>query len=1210
MLLGGPELLDLPSVKAEVERKISRAASGHIAFDMLRIRLLPAPRVELRGVSIDIPGQVNAQIESAQIGLRLRSLLHGQAEFTAIAAVRPIVRLELPPEQASAETPPSGKTASDPIAAYRSIMGPLAQLVHGAAPGALLEISDGEVILRGTAAPELRLRGLSLAVRPDSTGFNVEASTAGNLWDSVKLLARIEFADLSGSFGLDVTGLDAKAWLDDWFSGGWLHMDIPRVDLRVRVVTDARSELRCDLGIAAASLRIAHAQHGLPVSASSLKAAAVVRAHDIEVAVSELQIGSLIPAGRGTLLMTADGEKPRLEVDLPALDVVAAGEFVMALLSDDPSVRRDASRALGGAVTHLKMRSEGDNWHALIRLDRIEASAMLEHASVLVPAIEQEARELSGRIALAQANIELSGATAHLGPTQLGDCSLRYSIRGGAASGGTGFEVDLPQALAVARSLVPPEGRGALDEVDSVAGRMKGRADFASAGRHWNASIEISQSSALIRTRSLPWPVSLQAAQASISPEQVSVRGLQFAAGSSQFADLAATLVLVPEAHLTSASGRAMLVLEEIYPWLRSHSELAEPLADIDSVSGSVRIALNSLSGAPLLPSALAFDATVLPERVRVGLKGWPAELAVESGAVHIDPDTIRLDRVSVAMLDAGGLVSGELTGLRSNGLKVRAGITDALVGEQSVHWIWQRTGAPAQYEPRAPLHVALAQATWSPHGAIEAQASATFEAGPAVTVDLRSQADALDVRQLAIRDRTSDATFNLHAAADLLEAGFSGSIAARTIAAMFKGGGEFRGQASGELRVTLDLERRGRTSAQGRFTAQSLDLDELLPPQARAQARVDRLDLSADGSSLQIHEAAVSWAQQAATIRGDIARRGKGVVVDLEVVSPGIAVDALLHRGGAGEAAVADVDAKSLDTKRAELLSWLRALALSGQVKLRSDFFDFGRHRLAPVSAVLTFAPERAELNLEDTQLCGLSFPMTLQLVPTGLMASIRIQARKQQLGEVARCLTDQRVLLTGEFDASANLTMKGTLSLSDLQGAVHLESRNGVVKKLALIGNILAMKDVAGLLNRSLPDLGAEGFPYHTLDMDGHFDQGRLVVEDFTLDSSAFGLVAEGSVGLGSRDTQLTVLVAPFSSLTNLVRKVPIIGAIVGGTLTSVPVAVRGDIRDPIVVPFDPRAIASGLIALFTRALKVPERMMAPFESSSAPAALPGRR
>ena len=1197
VLVGGSMLLNVPAIKSEAARQLSQAASGHIAWDALRIRLLPGPHVEVRGVTIDIPGQVHARIEQARIRLRLRPLFQGQVEFTSIAVARPVVRIDIAPS-----APEQSQPTKDPVAAYRSLLGPLVRSIRHAAPQTVLQIDQANVELRQPDAPVLQVRDMSLRAETDATGLDLEFSAAGNFWDHLNLAGRIEFADLSAKLSLEVIGLNAQPWLDGWLAGGTLGMEIPRADLHAQFVTDARSDLHCDVGLTAASMQFVRAGQRLPISDNALKGRVVLGAEGIQVTLGELRLGSRLPGSRGTLQMTLDGEKPRIALDVPRLDVGDVSEALLTLASDSAWVRRDVPRVHGGEITNLRLRAENDTWRGVLDVDRLEGSAALGDVSMVLPAIEQEATGLRGQIALANAKLELAAASAKIGPTDVTDAWLRYSIRDDAVSASMRFDADVPQALAIARHVQSDGQAGALNDIESPAGRLRGHASFASATSHWNASVEITRSSASIRLRSLPWPVSLQAVRASISPGQVSVSGLQGTVGRSSFSDLGATLALEPQLRATSASGQTTIALEEIYPWLRSHLESPELLNDIDSIAGSVQITLNSLSGAPSQPSALLYDVTVRPEQLSVQVKQLPAPLRLAGGAVHIDQGAVKVERVEAAILDARALLSGEIADYRGERVQVRANIADAVAGEASVHWLWQRVGAPAQFEPRTPLRFAVQRATWSPDQAVDAQGSVSFEAGPEVSVDLRWEPDALDVRRLVFRDHASQATFGLRLKDHLLEAKFSGSIFAQTIAAMFKRAGTYQGQATGDLGVTLDLERRGRTSVRGYVTAEGLDIDELLPT-IGAQARVNQLDLSADGSTLQIRKAEVSWAQQVATIRGQVARKNRSVIGDIQIDSPGIRVDALLHRGAAADQEPASAEAESADAHVARILSRLRQLDVTGQVELHSDFVQFQNRRLAPVTATLTLGEEQAELRLQDTQLCGLSVPMTVGITPAGFTVSAQIQARKQQLQDVAACLTDERLLLTGQFDARASLTTKGASSqlLTNLQGTVHLESHDGQVRQFALIGNILSM--TRSVFEWRLPDLGAEGFPYRTQVMEGHFSQGRFVVDDFVFDSSAFGLAAVGSIGLADRSTQLTVLVAPFSRVTNLVREAPFIGFFLGRTLTSIPVSVQGDIRDPTVVPLDPRAIASGLTALFTRALQIPERMLAPFRSNPEP-------
>jgi hypothetical protein len=84
-----------------------------------------------------------------------------------------------------------------------------------------------------------------------------------------------------------------------------------------------------------------------------------------------------------------------------------------------------------------------------------------------------------------------------------------------------------------------------------------------------------------------------------------------------------------------------------------------------------------------------------------------------------------------------------------------------------------------------------------------------------------------------------------------------------------------------------------------------------------------------------------------------------------------------------------------------------------------------------------------------------------------------------------------------------------------------------------------------------------------------------------------------------LAGSDTHLVVLVAPFTRANRLVRKLPLVGYVVGGTFTTVPVSVSGDIRKPLIVPLGPEAITSQVLGIFERTFKLPGRMLKPLEA-----------
>jgi hypothetical protein len=74
---------------------------------------------------------------------------------------------------------------------------------------------------------------------------------------------------------------------------------------------------------------------------------------------------------------------------------------------------------------------------------------------------------------------------------------------------------------------------------------------------------------------------------------------------------------------------------------------------------------------------------------------------------------------------------------------------------------------------------------------------------------------------------------------------------------------------------------------------------------------------------------------------------------------------------------------------------------------------------------------------------------------------------------------------------------------------------------------------------------------------------------------------------------------MVAPSARLDRMVRKIPVLGYVIGGAFTSIPVAVTGDIRKPIVAPLESRAIESEVMGVFERTFKLPGKIVEPLST-----------
>ena len=1204
-ILGAVALLDVPAVKTQVEHKLSEALHGNVTWDALQIRLLPAPRAVLQEVSVDLPGHMDVTVEQAQAQLRLLPLFVGRAEITVISITRPSLRIDIAPS--SSEKEKKGTTATDPVAAYRSVMERVVEGLRKFAPNTRLEIVDASVEIVAPNIPPVQLRNVSLQVQTQTSGAELAGSLTSNFSGDLKVAARVEFADLSGTFSLDVADVKPQPWLDRALANTKFAIGIAPAELHARARTDAKTTLECDFQLGISSMQIARAERRLQISEISLEGNAAAHEHELEVALGPLRLGSLVPAAQATLRITNDADKPVLTLEVPRIDLGALREAAITIAGDHEVVRTYAPRIRGGEISDLRLKAESDTWKTLFALDHLVASATLTNAAVVVPIVEREVTGLGGHVELADATVALTAARAQLERSKLTDGTAHYSFRDKIASATAGFELDCAPALDIAQVMVPQAHRKGLDHIQSASGTLKGNATLALDHRDWKVSVDAWRSDGTVRLDKLPWPVTVYAGRALISHGRVSFSRASGLVGASSFDDASARLTLVHPLHIDAASGHAILSLGEIYPWLKSQEKLAHALRDIPSVTGSAQLWLHALSGPTKPISAMAFEANLRPEHVVVEITKLPAPVTIDGGALNVDTNTVKIDRATVQMLDARGLLSGTIQDYRIKRLQIAAAVSDGVIGGNSMHWIWQEAHVPMHLQPKTPLPFVIERVSWGPDRALDAQALVQFDAGPKITVTAAWQPGVLDIRRLDIKDAISDATLSLQSKDRVVHARFSGSLFGHSLDAMFNLRHQHVGHVGGDLRLTLDLERRGRTTAEGSLQAEALNFSDLL----HQPLKLDRLDITGNGTVLRIKEAVLNWAQQVATIKGEVKRGERTPIITAELDSPGIVIDALLP---AGEETVEETWPDSADkrvahsvhkpdrAKGASILQKLWPLPVTGQLKVRAGFIEYKERRVEPVTATLTLAEQQIRFALEHAQLCGVAFPLSVEIEPQHAAASVHIDARKQQLENTLHCLSQRQVLITGDFDAGADLKTQGDFNqlLKNLQGTVRFEARKGKVIKFALLGSILKAKDVSALFKHGGAQLEKDGFSYRRLAANGHFEHGQFIVEEAAFDAGTFGLAATGWISVLDGNTQLNVLVAPFGLIDRLVRAIPIFGYVFGGTLTSVPIGVSGDIRHPKVVPLEAAAVGSELNGIFTRMFKLPSKPKTPSSSS----------
>ena len=704
---------------------------------------------------------------------------------------------------------------------------------------------------------------------------------------------------------------------------------------------------------------------------------------------------------------------------------------------------------------------------------------------------------------------------------------------------------------------------------------------------HLRGSAQLADGS--IRVPTLEREATEITARAELLSGVINVGDVSVRLGASQLRQAEAVLVLLKPMRLEHTRGQATIVLNDLLPGLRAREPFARLLRSIPTITGVAQADVRNLALRFDEPSQVAYDLNVSPQHVLIETEKLPGPAELHGGTVRVTSKAINVNHIGIKVLDSTATLSGDVTDFQSRNLRVRARVADGVAKHTLIDWIWLRTALAEQLKPATPLRFAAQRVQWSDAG-LDVVAEVNINAGPSLSVDLSRRDKTFTLRRATIKDHDSDANVSFARRESLVEVGFAGVLAARSLARILGRSSEsYLGSVRGDIQATVDLSRQGRSMARGQLAGGRIDLQELIG----MPLKLGRLDMQGDGDALRIRELTMAWAEQKATIRGAVAREANELAMTLEIDSPGIEIDALR---GTPTTKAASAPAEKQNKPEKTLGPW--SLPLKGTVSLRADFVEYHGFRVQGLRAVATLGHETAAVDVTEASLCGLTVPPSLRMTPKEFDAHVNVTVKDQLLENVVQCFTGKDVIISGNVNMTSVLAASGPAehiaeSLAEhLAGSVNFSARDGEIFKAALLGNILSLKSVSNLTKGDV-SLGGRGFKYRTIAVDARIEKGRIIFHQATLDSPALGLAATGTINLQNYESRLTVLVAPFSTVDRVVRKIPILGYVIGGAFTSVPVGITGDIRKPLVAPLGPRAVGSEVRGVFERTFKLPGKM-----------------
>jgi len=127
-------------------------------------------------------------------------------------------------------------------------------------------------------------------------------------------------------------------------------------------------------------------------------------------------------------------------------------------------------------------------------------------------------------------------------------------------------------------------------------------------------------------------------------------------------------------------------------------------------------------------------------------------------------------------------------------------------------------------------------------------------------------------------------------------------------------------------------------------------------------------------------------------------------------------------------------------------------------------------------------------------------------------------------------------------------------------------------------------------GDFNVTFPDLDKEAFPFRSIRSRGTVEGKTLFNDELIIQSSPYTIVTQGKIDLEQKQIDQRGLVSVLMPGASIIRRVPIVGSLVGGAILGIPIRITGSLERPDVTYLPAAAVGAQLLNIPTRILGLP--------------------
>jgi hypothetical protein len=678
----------------------------------------------------------------------------------------------------------------------------------------------------------------------------------------------------------------------------------------------------------------------------------------------------------------------------------------------------------------------------------------------------------------------------------------------------------------------------------------------------------------------IPYPLTIKGGHFAYKSKQVNVENLRGKLGQTSFSQLSADLNWETEPVLTVTSGKSEVLLAEIFPWLVSVESLPFHPDNIRAVDGVLAISSLRVKGPLLRPQSWELVSTGEISNLTLNTPLLPGPVEVTAGKFteiqNADGQKFSFSEAQISILDSSFKVRGDLQDY-FKGLKNADLTFEGDMGPDAIQWLSHLIRLPAEVYPKPPLLISHARLLWRKGTKTSFRGDLVAKNGTRVLIAATRNPESLIINKLLIQDEISHASIKLDFKNRECRLDFIGHLSKTTIDNLFAKTPIAAGWIKGDFHTQIVIDHPMQSTAHGKLSGQRIVL-QLKPD---VTLNIDSLSLDAASNNIKVALAVVTWEDTGMVIAGDVNFSEEEFLFDLDLFT----------------SSMDWIKIKKIFEKKEKENKKLLDLPLRGTVRLKSESFRFDKFTWSPLEADISFDSDEINIIVKNANLCSISTPGVLKISSQDIQLDFKPGSHYQSLDPALTCLFNRNHQVDGIFKITGNITGQGKAEelIQSLDGKLRFDARNGRIYRSLILARILAFINITEIFNGSLTDLNKEGFGYKKIKIKTKIKKGQLSFKEISMDGNTLTLTGKGTLDLNNNALNLTLLVAPLKTVDRLVDKVPLVGDIIGDII-SIPFKVKGDVKDPKVVPLSPSAIGADLKGIMLKTLKLPFKIFQP--------------